>query len=154
MGKKAYIALGSNMGNSAENVKNAYEALDLVPGVKTVKLSELYITKPWGYEQQADFTNACCEVETELTPEALLGVCLGIEAGMGRVRAIKNGPRVIDLDLLAYEGETRNTEELVLPHPGMLVRSFVLLPLKDLTCNGYILDYNIYNALEEIGAKN
>ena len=119
MTNKAYIALGSNMGDAAENLNDALKALDLVPGVTVTKVSKYYITEPWGYADQPDFTNACCEVETALSPEALLGVCLGIEAGMGRVRQIKNGPRVIDLDLLLYGNEKRDTEELILPNPRM-----------------------------------
>lgn len=150
MSKKAYLAFGSNIGNVKKNVKDAYEALKLVPGIVPVKLSELYTTKPWGYADQPDFTNACCEIETTLSPEALLGVCLGLEAGMGRVRKIRNGPRIIDIDLLLYEGEERNTEELILPHPRMWERTFVLEPLADLAENGIILGVDINEALEKI----
>ena len=150
MAEKAYIALGSNLGDGEANLKEAIRALDLVPGVTVTKVSEFYLTEPWGYADQPDFTNACCEVETTLSPEALLGVCLGIEAGMGRVRQIKNGPRVIDLDLLLYGKETRNTEELILPHPRMGEREFVLLPLNDLAENGMIGPLNVAEALRKI----
>ena len=150
MAEKAYIALGSNLGEGEANLKEAIRALDLVPGVTVTKVSEFYLTEPWGYADQPDFTNACCEVETTLSPEALLGVCLGIEAGMGRVRQIKNGPRVIDLDLLLYGKETRNTEELILPHPRMGEREFVLLPLNDLAENGMIGPLNVAEALRKI----
>lgn len=150
MSKKAYLAFGSNMGDPAKNIADAYAALALVPGIKTERLSSLYITKPWGYTEQPDFTNACCEISTHLSPEALLGVCLGIEAAMGRVRRIKNGPRVIDIDVLLYEGETRDTEELFLPHPRMLERTFVLEPLAELAVNGYIADINVVEALKTL----
>jgi 2-amino-4-hydroxy-6-hydroxymethyldihydropteridine diphosphokinase len=93
-------------------------------------------------------------VETLLSPEALLGVCLGVEAGMGRVRQIRNGPRVIDIDLLLYEGETRNTRELILPHPRMLERTFVLEPLSELAENGRVLGLDVAGALEELKIKN
>lgn len=149
--KKAYIALGSNIGGGAENIDKAIEALGLVPGVSVSKVSRYYITEPWGYKDQPDFTNACCEVITSLSPEALLGVCLGIEAGFGRIRQIKNGPRVLDLDLLLYEGEQRNTEELMLPHPRMLERTFVLEPLCDISDKGKVLDIDIKQALESLG---
>ena len=129
--KTAYLAFGSNIGDGEKTVRAAWDALKRVPGVFPQALSEMYITKPWGYTDQPDFTNACGRVQTSLSPEALLGVCLGIEAGMGRVRKIRNGPRVIDIDLLLYEGETRDTEELCLPHPGVWQRDFVLLPLMD-----------------------
>ena len=147
---KAYLAFGSNIGNGEENIKEAYHALSLVPGIKTAKLSAMYITKPWGYSQQPDFTNACCMIETDLSPEALLGVCLGIEAGMGRVRQIKNGPRVIDIDLLLYEGEERASWELTLPHPRMLERTFVLEPLSELAKGGKVLDIDIAEALRQL----
>lgn len=152
--KKAYLAFGSNIGNGEAHVREAWAALSLVPGVWPKQLSGMYITAPWGYKDQPDFTNACGLVETLLSPEALLGVCLGIEAGMGRVRQIRNGPRVIDIDLLLYEGETRNTRELILPHPRMLERTFVLEPLSELAENGRVLGLDVAGALEELKIKN
>lgn len=151
MNKTAFIALGSNIGEPEENVRAAAQALSLVPGVTVEKLSPLYKTKPWGYADQPDFVNACLKLSTTLSPEALLGVCLGIEAGMGRVRKIKNGPRIIDLDLLMYENETRSTAELTLPHPGMHLRSFVLLPLLDICDGGMALGFDAAAALERLG---
>lgn len=135
------------MGDAAVNLNGAIAALKLVPGVTVTNVSDYYITKPWGYADQPDFTNACCEVETTLSPEALLGVCLGVEAGMGRVRVIKNGPRVIDLDLLLYGEQERNTEELTLPHPRMWEREFVLRPLLDLADDGMIGRHDVAAAL-------
>lgn len=132
MSKTAFVALGSNMGNGEENIKGAVDALKLVPGISVEKLSPVYETTPWGYEAQHNFTNACVKLSVDISPEALLGVCLGIEAGMGRIREFRNGPRIIDLDLIIYEGEERNTEELMLPHPGMKDRDFVLVPLFDI----------------------
>lgn len=150
MVKRAYLAFGSNIGNGEAHIREAWQALSLVPGVVPKQLSNMYITTPWGYADQPDFTNACGEVETTLSPEALLGVCLGVEAGMGRVRQIKNGPRVIDIDLLLYEGETRNTHELILPHPRMCERTFVLEPLMDLADNGTVLGLDVKGALEAL----
>ena len=131
MSKTAYVALGSNMGNGEENIAAALEALKLVPGVEVEAASPVYETKPWGFEAQHNFTNSCARLKVDISPEALLGVCLGIEAGMGRIRQFRNGPRIIDIDLIIYEGEQRNTSELVLPHPGMKDRDFVLVPLSD-----------------------
>lgn len=128
----AYIALGTNLGNREENIKNAVAALNLVAGVAVLKQSALYNTAPVGYANQPDFLNAAVLVETTCSPEMLLGACLGIEAAMGRVRSMKNGPRIIDLDLLIYEKEKRNTPRLVLPHPRMMERAFVLRPLCDI----------------------
>jgi 2-amino-4-hydroxy-6-hydroxymethyldihydropteridine diphosphokinase len=129
---KAYIALGTNIGDRRKNIEDALVALNLVPDVKVTKISNIHETEPVGYLNQNMFLNACCEVETELSPHALLGVCLGIEAAMGRIRQIKNGPRIIDLDLLLYENEKINTPELTLPHPRMYERDFVMIPLNEI----------------------
>lgn len=151
MAEKAVLALGSNIGNGKEHLDDAVKALGLVPGVTVTAVSRYYITKPWGYTAQADFTNACCEVETTLSPEALLGVCLGIEAGFGRIREFRNGPRIIDIDLLMYADEKRDTEELKLPHPGIKERDFVLLPLSDLAQDGFVLGLDVRAALKDLG---
>jgi len=148
--KKAYLAFGANIGDGEKSIREAYAALSLVPGVLPKRLSKMFITKPWGYADQPEFTNACCEVETSLSPEALLGVCLGIEASMGRKRIIKNGPRIIDIDLILYEGEERNTDELILPHPRFKERLFVLEPLNDLSDNGFILDVDTGRLIEKL----
>ena len=129
---KAVLGIGTNIGDRAENIRNAVESLSLVPGVQVLRESGVYETEPWGFAEQRSFYNNVVEVETSLTPNALLGVCLGIEAGMGRVREIKNGPRIIDIDLLVYENAVSDTPELVLPHPRISERAFVLVPLKDL----------------------
>lgn len=150
MPETAYIAFGSNLGDSEGAIRRAFAALSLVPGVWPEALSELYLTKPWGYADQPDFVNACCRVQTTLSPEALLGVCLGIEAAEGRVRTIKNGPRVLDLDLLLYGNETRDTAELRLPHPEMLKRAFVLEPLLDVSVNGFACGVDVKAALEAL----
>ena len=152
MVKRAYLAFGSNIGNGEAHIREAWQALSLVPGVVPKRLSNMYVTAPWGYADQPDFTNACGEVETTLSPEALLGVCLGVAAGMGRVRQIKNGPRVIDIDLLLYEGEERNTHELILPHPRMWERTFVLEPLMDLCEQGRLLSFDVAAALTVLKA--
>lgn len=134
MSKTAYVALGSNIGDSRENISTAIKALSNVPGIRVAAISGIYKTKPWGYEDQSDFLNACVRLDVNISPEALLGVCLGIEAGMGRIRTMANGPRIIDIDVLIYEGEERNTEELILPHPRIKERDFVMVPLTDITC--------------------
>lgn len=142
---KAVIGIGTNIGDRYENIKNAVKALDLVPGVKVLRESSVYETDPWGYVEQNGFYNNVIEVDTEKSPQALLGICLGIEAGMGRVREFTYGPRIIDLDLLFYENETSDTKELVLPHPLIGERDFVLMPLKDLfdSMNIYGFDYSV-----------
>ena len=136
---RAVVGLGTNLGDRMQNLQNALAAIDRVVQTQVVRCSRVYESKPYGYTDQADFLNMAAELETKLQPEALLGALLGIEAGLGRVRTIKNGPRVIDLDLLSWEGVTSDTPFLRLPHPGLWNRSFVLLPLADLYPNGNAL---------------
>lgn len=141
----AYVGFGTNMGDRAENIKEAVSSINLLPETKVTKISKIYETEPWGFKDQKMFLNGALKVETELSPNAFLGALLGIEAGMGRVRTIKNGPRIIDLDLLFYDDLVLNSKELVLPHPRIFERAFVLKPLGDI-CNSE----EILTALENI----
>ena len=129
---KAVIALGTNLGERKKNIENAVEAVKKLSDVKILKISSVIETEPWGVENQPMFLNCCILIETTLPPLMLLGECLGIEAAMGRVRGMRYGPRVIDLDLITYEGVTMNTKELTLPHPRAKERDFVMIPLKEL----------------------
>lgn len=130
--RKALIGIGTNIGDRKEHINEAVEALNHIPAVKVLRISPVYETEPWGFVNQENFYNAVLEVETNLTANTLLGVCLGIEAGIGRIRGVKNGPRVLDLDLLLCEDQESMTAELTLPHPRMFERDFVLVPLRDL----------------------
>lgn len=129
---RAYLSIGTNMGERLQNLQNAVDSLKLLPKTSVTEVSPVYETKPWGFAEQADFLNIAVELNTELTPESLLGALLGIEAALGRVRLFKNGPRIIDLDLLLFDDEEVNNSVLVLPHPRMFEREFVLKPLCDL----------------------
>jgi len=126
---RALIALGANLGDPQQQMQLALEALTHVPGVRVVRRAPFFRTKPVGYADQPDFVNTAAQLETDLSPEALLGAMLGIEAALGRVRSIRNGPRVVDLDLIWFENETRDTAFLQLPHPRAQERAFVLAPL-------------------------
>ena len=137
---KAYLGIGTNIGNREENLENALMSLKLLPMTKVTAVSKVYETEPVGYADQNDFLNIAVEIETELTAQNILGACLGIEAGLGRVREIKNGPRIIDVDLLLYDNEEYNTSTLVLPHPRMFERDFVLQPLLDINFNNPLFD--------------
>lgn len=128
----AYLGIGTNIGDRAENLKNAVDALNLVPNVKVLNVSDVYETDPVGYDNQQDFLNIAVEISTTLSADSLLGAALGIEAGMGRVRMIKNGPRIIDIDVLLYGDDTIDTPNLIIPHPRMFQRGFVIKPLLDL----------------------
>ena len=148
--KKAVIGIGTNIGDRAQNISNAVEAVGLVPGISVLRTSSVYETAPWGYTEQRSFYNIVIEIETELTAEAVLGVCLGIEAGMGRVRQFKNGPRIIDLDLLVYEACKTDNNFLRVPHPRIGERDFVLVPLKELYSNMNVLGFLYKKEYENI----
>lgn len=143
--KKAVIGLGTNIGDRKENILNAYSALEKVPGIHLLRNSSVWETKPWGYEDQPSFYNSVIEIATDLPPHALLGVCLGIEAALGRIRSFKNGPRIIDLDLLIYEGAEIGDENLTVPHSRIGERAFVLVPLSELFPDMNIYGFNYKN---------
>lgn len=130
--RQAFVGLGANLGDRRATLARALDRLRAQPGINAVIASSLYETDPVGLTDQPVFLNQVTGVETTLSPEALLGVLLGIERDFGRVRVQRWGPRTLDLDLLAFEGETRATAELQLPHPRMLERGFVTVPLSEL----------------------
>ncbi|MBQ3537160.1 MAG: 2-amino-4-hydroxy-6-hydroxymethyldihydropteridine diphosphokinase [Clostridia bacterium] len=151
MSETAYVALGSNIGDGRKNIEDAVKALDSIPGLSVEAVSSMYVTKPWGYTEQNDFVNACARVNADISPEALLGACLGVEAGMGRIRKFTNGPRIIDIDVLLYGNEKRNTKELMIPHPRMNERDFVLVPLADIAEDDIKKD--VLKAISELKEK-
>ncbi|WP_300377546.1 2-amino-4-hydroxy-6-hydroxymethyldihydropteridine diphosphokinase [Henriciella sp.] len=126
------LAFGSNLGDSRAMIEAALERLDSADGISVTKVSSFYRTPPWGVEDQPDFINACALVETDLSPEALLAVCKQLEQALGRETAVRWGPRLIDIDMLWMEGETRQSETLTLPHPRICERAFVLVPLAEI----------------------
>ena len=119
-----------------ENINAAIRAIAKLSGVKIIKASRVYETEPVDCTDDAKYYNAAILIETSVIPAMLLGECLGIEAAMGRVREKKNGPRVIDLDLILYDGFKSESYELTLPHPRALERAFVLAPLLELYPEG------------------
>ncbi len=126
---QTYIALGSNLGNRMNYLCRALQHLSAL-GIVTQR-SPVYETPPVGYENQGPFLNAVVVLETELPPDTLLRELKTIEQKLGRRPVIRNGPRVIDLDILLY-GNERRTDEPTLPHPRMHERAFVLRPLLDI----------------------
>lgn len=128
----AFIALGSNLSDPEAQVSRAFAELDALPGTRLLAQSSLYRSAPWGYSDQPDFINAVAEVETRLEPRRLLEMLLDIEHRFGRVREFLNAPRVLDLDLLLYNGLIHHEHGLTLPHPRMHERAFVLLPLTEI----------------------
>lgn len=128
----AYLALGSNLGDRFENLKQAIRALVNEKDISVVNISSIYETEPVGYVDQDPFLNMVIQVETGLSPIELLKLSLKIENDLGRIREIKWGPRTLDLDILMYNQENIETEELIVPHPRMHQRAFVLIPLLEI----------------------
>jgi 2-amino-4-hydroxy-6-hydroxymethyldihydropteridine diphosphokinase len=138
---RAFVALGSNLKDPQAQVSSALIALNTLPETQVVRPSSLYRTAPVGYDNQPDFINAVAEVNTTLTPIALLRALLALENQYGRERPFPNAPRVLDLDLLLYEDVQMQTTELTLPHPRMHERGFVMLPLAEIAPELKIADY-------------
>ncbi|WP_054956749.1 2-amino-4-hydroxy-6-hydroxymethyldihydropteridine diphosphokinase [Paenibacillus dakarensis] len=129
---EAYIALGANLGDREATLMEALKLLDGLQEVKVLRCSNIYETEPVGYADQPMFLNMAAAVSTTLDPHSILAEMQKIEQRLGRVRNIHNGPRTVDLDLLWMEGLRLDTPELILPHPRMLERAFVLMPLADI----------------------
>lgn len=128
---RAFIGLGTNMGDKAANLTEARNHLEAA-GLVITKQSSLLETEPWGGVEQDSFLNQVVEVETWLSPESLLDTLLAIEADMGRVREVKWGPRLIDLDVLFIGQEQIYSDKLVVPHPYVAERDFVLRSLVEI----------------------
>jgi 2-amino-4-hydroxy-6-hydroxymethyldihydropteridine diphosphokinase len=125
-----YLALGSNLDDRAANLQKAIAALP--PKVRPLACSAVFETPPWGVLDQSTFLNQVLQAETVLPPHELLGFLKQIEAQMGRLPASRNGPRLIDLDILFYDDLILDTPTLTIPHPRLRGRAFVLIPLADL----------------------
>lgn len=132
---QSFVGLGSNLGDRLENLRGAAALLGARQGIRVVRSSRVYETAPVGGPPQPDYLNAVLEVETTLSPYALLGACLDVEREMGRERLERWGPRVIDLDVLTYDDETVDEPDLQVPHPRMHERGFVLLPLLEIAAD-------------------
>jgi 2-amino-4-hydroxy-6-hydroxymethyldihydropteridine diphosphokinase len=130
--RPAYIAIGSNLNDPAQQVLAAFERIGALPDTRLEARSRLYATKPMGPQDQPDFINAVAGVLTQLEPRALLESLLEIERQMGRERRERWGPRLIDLDLVWMLGAIVQESGLSLPHPGVSTRNFVLYPLCDI----------------------
>ena len=127
----AYIGLGSNLGDGKQNLAQALKLMSKHLVVEQV--SCIYETEPVGYDDQPLFLNAVCRISTELSPQQLLGLAKKIEIKLGRVPSFPNAPRPIDIDILFYGDEIFSSKELTIPHPRLAERSFVLVPLAEIT---------------------
>jgi len=131
----AYIGLGSNLEGPKEQIKRALVALNDTTDIEVSGLSSLYRSKPLDGSDQPDYINAVCRVKTHLSALELLYVCQGIESKQHRVRDERWGPRTIDLDIILYGTQVIASKKLVVPHPEMMNRAFVLAPLKEIEPN-------------------
>lgn len=158
MSQRAWVSLGSNLGDRAAQLEAAALALDDLAGIRVLARSSVYETEPWGDQDQPAFLNAVLLLETSLEPHQLLDALQAVESRLGRVRGERRwGPRVIDLDLLLM-GEARIADgRLVLPHPRLSERAFVLAPLAEvspeLTVPGHGPVRKMLDAVGEAGAE-
>lgn len=132
----AYVGLGGNLGDAASTLRDAMQALDVLPDTRMLRASRLYRTRAWGNETQPDFINAVAMLETQLSARALLDGLLDIEREFGRTRATDGsdrwGPRTLDLDLLLHGDSVIDEPGLHVPHPHLHERAFALLPLVEI----------------------
>ena len=149
--QQVYVGLGSNLGDRAAMLAAAVAELAGLPATRVVRLSSIYRTTPWGLREQPDFYNQVAELSTGLGPHELLEAALAIEARLGRRREVRWGPRTIDIDLLLYGEVALATPQLTLPHPRMLERAFVLVPLAELAPNLTIAGRTVAEHLAALG---
>lgn len=137
---RAYLSLGSNMGDRLENLRSAVSMLSDVDGLSVERVSGVYRSEPVGVKDQREFLNAVIMVETELEPLALLRSVLEIEKRCGRKRDLRWGPRTLDIDILLFDGMEIDLPELSIPHPMMITRRFVLEPLVEIAPDAVLPD--------------
>nr|WP_318539991.1 2-amino-4-hydroxy-6-hydroxymethyldihydropteridine diphosphokinase [Terribacillus saccharophilus] len=152
--KQAWIALGSNIAPREMYLQQAIQMLSEQEEIKLNQVSTVYETEPVGYENQDQFLNLVAEVETSLDPMELLRICQKIEQDLGRKRIIRWGPRTVDLDILLYSTENMNVEELILPHPRMHERAFVLVPLAEIAPELLLKDKRVQEWLDTLPAQD
>lgn len=147
-----YIGLGSNIAPRYQYLKQAIEALRQEEKLEVSATSPIYETVPVGFKDQANFLNMVLEIESSLSPLEMLHVTQSVEEKLGRKREKRWGPRTIDLDILLYNHENMITEQLIIPHPRMQERAFVLIPLHDINPEVYIpsLQINVATALNHL----
>lgn len=148
----AYIGFGSNIGDRLKHIQNALNALAKMEEITIQKISSIYKSDPVGYEAQADFLNGVVAIHTSRSPLSLLHSLKDIETAVGRQHRIRWGPREIDLDLLIYGDLCLQTENLVVPHPEMHLRRFVLAPLAEIAPDVVhpVLKVSIQSLLERL----
>ena len=149
---KVYIGMGSNMGDKKNNLQEAINLINENKLIKVNKVSSFYDTKPFGYTEQEDFINCACEINTILEPKELMDFLLSVEKQLKRERVIRWGPRTIDLDILLFDEIVSSDPDIVIPHPGMHERDFVLKPLNEIAPYAYhpLKNKRIFELLNEV----
>ncbi|MBS2967295.1 2-amino-4-hydroxy-6-hydroxymethyldihydropteridine diphosphokinase [Metabacillus sp. KIGAM252] len=150
-----YLALGSNMGDRESYLMDAIKLLNEEREIEVTKQSSIYETDPVGFTEQNAFLNMAVEISTTCTPHELLDKTQHIEQSLGRTRKIRWGPRTLDLDILLYNHENIETERLIVPHPRMTERAFVLIPLNEMNSDAYIpvIDKPISAIIDQLSDK-
>ena len=153
MNHTVYIALGTNLGNRLANLRAAIQAMP--PEIQVLAESHVYETPPWGYEEQPAFLNMVIKAETKLEPEPLLKRLKQLEVELGREQNFRWGPRLIDLDILFYDDLVLDSPPLVIPHPRLHERGFVLVPLADVAPDLVhpVLDRPVRELLAQVNAE-
>lgn len=144
------ISVGTNMGDREENINRSIDAINLLPYTDVVGQSAVYETEPVGYARQQNFYNIILRVESVFDPHEMLGACLGIESGFGRLRTVRFGPRIIDIDIIFAEDEKIESRNLIVPHPRYSERRFILEPLLDIFPDGIVYGTDIKPYIEKL----
>lgn len=137
------ISVGTNIGDRKANIDKCIASINLLMYTDVTEQTAIYETEPVGYARQNNFYNIILKVESVFEPHEMLGICLGIEAGFGRVRTLRNGPRIIDLDIIFAEDMKIESRNLIVPHPRYTERRFILEPLLELFPDGIVYGRDI-----------
>jgi 2-amino-4-hydroxy-6-hydroxymethyldihydropteridine diphosphokinase len=151
---EALIALGGNIGDVRDRFRDALAMLSNGADTKLIARSPSYLTPPWGVKDQPPFINCCAAIDTTLSPHDLLRRVQEVERAFGRDRTNERrwGPRPLDIDIIAYDDLTVNDPDLILPHPRLFERAFVLVPLADFAADRVIAGVSVKDALAKVDA--
>ena len=148
------LSVGRNLGDRKENIERCINSINLTPYTDVLMRSGIYETEPVGYARQDNFYNCVLLVESELEPNEMLGICMGLEAGFNRVREFKNGPRILDVDVIFCEDKKIKTKNLTVPHPRYFERRFVLEPMLELFPDGEFFGIDFKKFIDKIDGQN